>query len=106
MPRPAANSESLQPGLAQCAGCRLEADERFTVAEHWAWWVNGEGELVPYCPSCSQRSFGHRTTMTADLLPSARSALRHVSGDVGKARERPLRLLDVPSEVETNGARS
>ena len=81
MPR----SESLPAVLAQCEGCGLEADERFTVAEHWAWWINGEGELVPHCPACAERSFGHRTSLMDDILPSARHPLRQRSGDPGEA---------------------
>ncbi len=66
MPRPAADSESSpRAARAECAGCGLEADERFTVAEHWTWWINGPGEFVPYCPPCAEREFGHRTALTA-----------------------------------------
>ena len=103
MPRSAANSESLQPTLAQCVGCGLEADARFTVAENWTWWANGEGELVPHCPSCSRRSFGHRTTMMDDLLPSASDPLSQDSGRPGNVQERWLRLLDVSTEVAEGG---
>ena len=100
MSRFAANSESVQPALAQCVGCGLEADARFTVAENWTWWAAGEGELVPHCPACSRQRFGHRTAMTDDLLASVRHPLRQDSGDI---QERRLRLLDVPSEVPQSG---
>ena len=103
MPRSAANSESLQPALAKCVGCGLEADARFTVAENWTWWANGEGELVPHCPSCFRQSFGHRTTMTDDLLSSTRDALREDSGDPGCVQERRLHLLDIATEVAEGG---
>ena len=100
MSRFAANSESDQLALAQCVGCGLEADARFTVAENWTWWAAGEGELVPHCPACSRQRFGHRTTMTDDLLASVRHPLRQDSGDI---QERRLRLLDIPSEVPDRG---
>ena len=99
MSRFAANRENVQLARSQCVGCGLEADERFTVAEDWTWWANGQGGLVPYCPSCSRRRFGHRTSMTDDLLASARRPLRQDSGDPGDVQERRLRLLDVPTEV-------
>jgi len=63
MPRSAAIGESARPALARCVRCGLEADHRFTVAEHWTWWANGSGQLVPYCPACAQREFGHRLTL-------------------------------------------
>jgi hypothetical protein len=40
--------------------CRIEADERFTVAERWTWWSDGLGELLPFCPTCAEREFGPR----------------------------------------------
>lgn len=46
--------------MVSCAECGVEADERFTVAEHWTWWSDGYGELVPFCPVCAEREFGHR----------------------------------------------
>ena len=101
MSRFAANRESLQ--LVQCVGCGLEADSRFTVAENWTWWANGEGELVPHCPSCSHQRFDPRTTMMDDLLPSASDPLRQKDRDPGDVQERRLRLLDVPSEVSESG---
>ena len=103
MPRSAANSESPLDALAQCVGCGLEADARFTVAENWTWWANGEGDLVPYCPACSRRRFGHRTTMMDDLLPSASQSLRQDSGEPGDVQERWLYVLDVPTEVAEGG---
>jgi hypothetical protein len=84
-------------------GCGVEADARFTVAENWTWWANGEGDLVPHCPACSRQRFGHRTTMTDDLLASVRHPLRQDSGDLGDVQEGRLRLLDVPSEVAEGG---
>ena len=103
MSRFAANRENVQLARSRCVGCGLEADERFTVVENWTWWANGQGGLVPYCPSCSRRRFGHRTTMTDDLLPSARDPLRQGSGNPGDVQERRLRLLDVPTEVPESG---
>ena len=103
MSRFAANRENAQPAPSQCVGCGLEADERFTVVENWTWWANGQGGLVPYCPSCSQRRFGRRTLMTDDLLASARHPLRQDSGDPGDVQERRLRLVDVPTEVPESG---
>jgi hypothetical protein len=83
MPRSVANGERPGAALVQCVGCGLEADGRFTVAENWTWWANGQGALVPHCPACSHRRFGHRTTLMDDLLASARDPLRHDSGDPG-----------------------
>ena len=83
MPRVAANGERPSAVLAQCVGCGLEADGRFTVAENWTWWADGQGALVPHCPACSHRRFGHRTTLMDDLLASARDPLRQDSGDPG-----------------------
>ena len=103
MPRSAASSGSPLEALALCVGCGLEADARFTVAENWTWWADGEGGLVPYCPACSRRRFGHRTTMMDDLLVSARDSLRQDSGDSGNVQERRLRLLDVSTEVAESG---
>ena len=103
MSRFAANRENLQLARSQCVGCGLEADERFTVAEDWTWWANGQGGLVPYCPSCSRRRFGHRTSMTDDLLAFSARSLRQDSGDPGDVQERRLRLLDVPTEVPESG---
>lgn len=103
MPRVAANGETLRAALAQCAGCGLEADHRFTIAEDWTWWVNGKRELVPHCPPCAEAKFGHRTTMTDDLRASARDPLRQDSGDPGDVQEGRLRLLDVPSEISEGG---
>ena len=103
MPRSAASSGSPSLALALCVGCGLEADARFTVAENWTWWADGGVELVPYCPACSRRRFGHRTTMMDDLLPSASDPLRQDSGDPGDVQERRLRLLDVPTEVPESG---
>jgi len=71
MPGSAARGESLSAALAQCVGCGLEADGRFTVAENWTWWADGEGGLVPHCPACSLRRFGHRMTLVADPPASA-----------------------------------
>ena len=101
MSRFAANRESVQLALSQCVGCGVEADARFTVAENWTWWANGEGELVPHCPSCSRQRFGRRTTMMDDLLQSASDPLRQNSNDPGDVQERGLRLL--PSEVPESG---
>lgn len=103
MSRFAANRTGVQPALSQCVGCGLEADARFTVAESWTWWANGQGGLLPYCPSCSRRRFGHRTSMTDDLLASARDSLSHARGDPGDVQERWLHLVDVPSEVPESG---
>ena len=103
MSRFAANRASVQPALSQCVGCGLEADARFTVAESWTWWANGQGGLLPYCPSCSRRRFGHRTSMTDELLASARDSLSQDRGDPGDVRERWLHLVDVPSEVSESG---
>ena len=83
MPRSVANGERPGAALVQCVGCGLEADGRFTVAETWTWWANGQGALVPHCPACSHRRFGHRTTLMDDLLPSARDPLRQDSADPG-----------------------
>ena len=104
MSRFAANRASGQPALSQCEGCGLEADGRFTVAESWTWWANGQGGLVPYCPSCSRRRFGHRMSMTKDLLASARDALSQDRGEPGDVGERWLHLVDVPSEVPESGS--
>jgi hypothetical protein len=57
--------EDVQPAAVQCMECRLEADERFTVAEQWSWWIDGQGGLRPFCPVCAEREFGHRTKLTA-----------------------------------------
>ena len=103
MSRFAANRESAQLAPSQCVGCGLEADERFTVVENWTWWANGQGGLLPYCPSCSRRRFGHRTSMTDDLLASARDSLSQDRGDPGNIGERWLHLVDVPSEVSESG---
>jgi len=104
MPRSAASSESVLDALAQCVGCGLEADARFTVAENWTWWADGEGGRVPHCPACSSRRFGHRTTMMDDLLPSARHhSLRQDSGDLSEVQEGGLHLLDVSTEVPESG---
>jgi len=83
VPRVAANGERPSAVLAQCVGCGLEADGRFTVAENWTWWANGQGALVPHCPACSHRRFGHRTTLMDDLLASARDPLRQDGRDLG-----------------------
>ena len=83
MPRSVANGERPGAALVQWVGCGLEADGRFTVAENWTWWANGQGALVPHCPACSHRRFGHRTTLMDDLLASARDPLRQDSGDPG-----------------------
>jgi len=99
MPRSAATGESRLAALAQCAGCGLEADGRFTVAESWAWWVRGDGVLEPHCPECAGERFGHRTSLMDDLLPSARHPLCEGGGDTGQVQERRLRLLDVSAEV-------
>ena len=48
-------------GIVGCTECGLEADERFTIAEHWTWWSDGCGGLLPFCPDCAEREFGHRT---------------------------------------------
>jgi hypothetical protein len=55
-----AGSDGL--ALVVCVECGLEADERFTAAQQWAWWATGEGKLVPYCPACAEREFGRRVT--------------------------------------------
>ena len=47
-------------GIVGCTECSLEADERFTIAEHWTWWSDGLGKLLPFCPECAEREFGHR----------------------------------------------
>ena len=102
MSRFTANRTRVQPALSQCVGCGVEADGRFTLAESWTWWASGQGGLVPYCPSCSRRRFGHRVSMTDDLLASARDSLSEARGDPGDVRERWLQLV-VPSDVPEGG---
>jgi hypothetical protein len=58
--------DPLDPGVVRCTECAREADELATIAERWTWWSDGVGELLPYCPSCSEREFGHVLPATKD----------------------------------------
>jgi hypothetical protein len=63
MSRSAASGEGADGVAMCCTECGLDADERWTIAEHWTWWSDGLGELMPFCPSCAAREFGHRTAL-------------------------------------------
>jgi hypothetical protein len=56
--------------VVRCVECAREADERFTIAEHWTWWSDGCGALVPFCPECAESEFAHRVVRldSADAL--------------------------------------
>jgi hypothetical protein len=62
---PAAPSSVPELTVVVCAECGVEADERFTIAEHWTWWSDGCRGLLPFCPECAEREFGHRTSQLA-----------------------------------------
>jgi hypothetical protein len=59
VPRSAASGEGSDL-VVRCAECGLGADERWTIIERWSWWSDGCGTLVPFCPECAERKFGHR----------------------------------------------
>ena len=60
MPHSAAYRGGPDLVVVSCAECRIEADGRFTLAEQWAWWSDGHGQLLPFCPTCAEREFGPR----------------------------------------------
>ena len=60
MPRSAASGEGSDGVVVLCAECGVEADERWVIVERWTWWSDGCGNLLPFCPGCAEREFGHR----------------------------------------------
>ena len=73
MPRSAASGEGADGVAVCCTECGLEADERWTVAEHWTWWSDGLGELMPFlsllrrpCVRASNRATGRSSHRLAD----------------------------------------
>jgi len=63
MSRPAASGEGCELVVVNCSECSREADARFTIAEQWAWWSDGFGALLPFCPECARREFEDRITL-------------------------------------------
>jgi hypothetical protein len=62
--RSAARDGGLSEAVVVCCeNCGQQADERFTVVEHWSWWSDGLGELLPFCPECAEHEFGHRLNL-------------------------------------------
>jgi hypothetical protein len=59
VPRSAASGEGSCL-VVRCVECGLEADERWTTIEHWTWWSDGRGALLPFCRECAEREFDHR----------------------------------------------
>jgi hypothetical protein len=55
MPRSAVSREGTNLVVVRCAECAREADRRFTIAEHWTWWSDGCGALVPFRPERAVR---------------------------------------------------
>jgi hypothetical protein len=47
----------LDQYLIRCTECRREVDELTAIAEHWGYWSDGCGELLPFCPDCANREF-------------------------------------------------
>ena len=60
VPRSAASGEGFDVALVLCTECGGEADERWSIVEQWTWWSDGCGSLLPFCPECAEREFGHR----------------------------------------------
>jgi hypothetical protein len=60
VPRSAASGEGFDVALVLCTECGGEADERWSIVEQWTWWSDGCGSLLPFCPECADREFGHR----------------------------------------------
>jgi hypothetical protein len=55
-PKPDQPFAALSRGI-QCAECDLVVDEFALIADHWRYFHDGTGELVPYCPACAVREF-------------------------------------------------
>ena len=47
------------PPLVACAECGRTVDDPEAIAQRWTYWSDGVGELLPYCPECAAREFGH-----------------------------------------------
>jgi hypothetical protein len=60
VPRSAVSGEGAQVAVVLCTECGSDSDERWAVIERWTWWSDGYGNLLPFCPHCAERQFGHR----------------------------------------------
>ena len=56
--RPRVGREPLDRTLVLCAECGRPVTESDAIAQHWTYWSDGVGELVPFCPECAAREFG------------------------------------------------
>jgi hypothetical protein len=43
----------VDDGSIRCTECGRAVDEFTAIAEHWGFWSDGCGELLPYCPECA-----------------------------------------------------
>ena len=53
-------SETEEPAVVTCAECGREVDEQTAETEGWGYWSDGTGDLLPYCPECTEREFGQQ----------------------------------------------
>lgn len=58
------DDDATETGRIRCAECCREADELLTIKDQWTWWSDGCGELLPFCPECAKREFGHAPIRT------------------------------------------
>jgi hypothetical protein len=64
----AGHQEASDTFVMRCVACGEEPDERFRILKPWTWWPDGHGNLLPFCPACAEREFGHRTSLTHDSI--------------------------------------
>jgi hypothetical protein len=58
----------MDEGLVRCSECHREVDEFVAISEQWAYWSDGCGELLAFCPECLRREFA-RDAPASGLVP-------------------------------------
>jgi hypothetical protein len=53
----------------RCTECKREVDEFTAIAESWAFWSDGR-DLLPYCPTCSEREFSPDAPASEQVPPA------------------------------------
>jgi hypothetical protein len=59
--RPPDIPPALEIDVVTCTECGARVGEDEAQAQRWGYWLDGLGDLYPFCAACAEREFGHRS---------------------------------------------